>query len=115
MSVSCGRWAPVERVDCNPLPARSARPVVLASAAPEVEAALVAHADVVDAAPPVVDAKLKPIRPLCGDRKCQKNRGENCRTCRADCRCRRNYECPKRGKLNDENRGCVPDLSNLGF
>ena len=95
----------------------SERAVVLDAATPDAapERAVDAAPPVVDAAPPVVDAKLKPIRPLCGDRKCQKSRGENCRTCLADCRCRRNYECPKRGKLNDENRGCVPDLSNLGF
>ena len=70
---------------------------------------------VVDAATPVVVDAAPPQKPHCGDRKCQKNRGENCRTCRVDCRCRRDYVCPKKGRLNPENRGCVPDLSNLGF
>ena len=54
-------------------------------------------------------------KPRCGDRKCQRSRRENCRTCPSDCRCRKNFTCPKKGRLNPENRGCVPDLSNLGF
>jgi len=95
--------------DASPVDAAPAKAVDAAPVTPDV------GPPVVDAAPAVVDAAPKPVKPYCGDRKCQKSRGENCRTCRADCRCRRNYECPKRGKLNDENRGCVPDLSNLGF
>ena len=84
--------------DAAPADSASQRPDAAPAVALDVGPKKVADAAVAAPADRGVKVKAPSNRPRCGDRKCQPQRGENCRTCRADCRCKGDMVCASNGR-----------------